>query len=390
MKNTQKLTSEEVKNLEKDHIMQTYGRFNVVFEKGKGAYAFDKEGKKYLDFIGGIATCSIGHGNKDFAKKVYEQAKKLVGVSNLYYMEEQAVLAKKLSDISGLKKCFFCSSGTEANEAAIKLAKKITGKKEFIAFKNSFHGRTTGSLAATWKVKYREAFTPLAPEVSFASYGDIEGIKAMINENTAGIIIEPIQGEAGIIVPKHGFLKELKQVCSEKKILLIVDEVQTGCARTGTFFAYQSEGILPDIATTAKGLANGVPIGVCLSNLDFDKGDHASTFGGNCISSAAALSTIEYIEKNNLAKNAEDVGNYFMEKLREFSKKKKIIKEVRGKGLIIGVELNEDKAKDIVNKALEAGLLCNAAADNILRFLPPLIITRKDVDKCIRILKKVM
>jgi acetylornithine/N-succinyldiaminopimelate aminotransferase len=382
------MNTDEIKHFEKEHVMQSYGRFEVVIDKGKGCAVFDKEGKKYLDFIGGLATCSVGHGNKEVAKAVYEQAKKLVGVSNLYYMEPQVVLAKKLSELSGFKKCFFCNSGAEANEAAIKLAKKFTGKKEFIAFKNSFHGRTTGSLAATWKVKYREAFTPLAPDVHFVAYNDIEALKEMIDEKTAGVIIEPIQGEAGIIVPSFGFLKKVKEVCEEKKVLMIVDEVQTGCARTGKFFAYQSEDMMPDIVTTAKGLANGIPIGVCLSNLEFDKGDHGSTFGGNNISSIAALATIEFIEKNNLAKNAEDVGNYFMQRLKDLSKKKKIIKEVRGKGLIVGVELNEDRAKEIVNKSLENGLLCNAAAENVLRFLPPLIITKKDVDKCIRILNK--
>jgi len=332
----------------------------------------------------------VGHGNSEVAKAVYLQAKKLAGVSNLYYMEPQAILAKKLSELSGLKKCFFCNSGAEANEAAIKLAKKFTGKKEFIAFKNSFHGRTTGSLAATWKVKYREAFTPLAPDVHFVAYDDINAFKEMINERTAGIIIEPIQGEAGIIVPKPGFLKKIKEVCEEKKILMIVDEVQTGCGRTGSFFEYQNEGVLPDIVTTAKGLANGIPIGVCLSNLEFDKGDHGSTFGGNNISCAAAIATIDFIEKNSLMKNASETGDYFMQRLTELSKRKKIIKEVRGKGLIVGVELNEDKAKEIVNKALLAGLLCNAAAENVIRFLPPLIITKKEVDKAVRILKKIM
>ena len=384
------LTSEEVKKFEKEHVMQSYGRFGIVIEKGKGYYVYDKEGKKYLDFIGGLATCSVGHGNSEVAKAVYLQAKKLAGVSNLYYMEPQAILAKKLSELSGLKKCFFCNSGAEANEAAIKLAKKFTGKKEFIAFKNSFHGRTTGSLAATWKVKYREAFTPLAPDVHFVAYDDINAFKEMINERTAGIIIEPIQGEAGIIVPKPGFLKKIKEVCEEKKILMIVDEVQTGCGRTGSFFEYQNEGVLPDIVTTAKGLANGIPIGVCLSNLEFDKGDHGSTFGGNNISCAAAIATIDFIEKNSLMKNASETGDYFMQRLTELSKRKKIIKEVRGKGLIVGVELNEDKAKEIVNKALLAGLLCNAAAENVIRFLPPLIITKKEVDKAVRILKKIM
>lgn len=384
------MNSNEIKQIEKEHIMQTYGRFDVVIEKGKGIYVFDKEGKKYLDFLGGIATCSVGHGNKDVTKAISKQASKLIGITNLYYTEEQAILAKKLSEISGLKYVFFCNSGAEANEAAIKLAKKITGKKEFIACEHSFHGRTTASLAATWKHKYREPFAPLMPEVKFAEYDNIESIKNAITENTAAILIEPIQGEAGIIPPSAGFLKNLRKVCDDNNVLLIFDEVQTGVGRTGKFFAYLHENIKPDIVTTAKGIGNGVPLGLCISDKSFEKGEHASTFGGNNLVCAAANATIDYIEKNNLMENAIEVGNYFMDKLNDLKKKKTLIKEVRGKGLMIGVVLNENKAKEIVDASLKAGLLLNAAADDVLRFLPPLIASKKDVDKCIKILKKVM
>lgn len=384
------MNSKQVKELEKEHVMQTYARQDLVVEKGRGCYVYDKEGKRYLDFLGAIATCSVGHGNIKVANAIYRQAKKIITITNLYYSEPQVLLAKKLSELSGLKKCFFCNSGSEANEAAIKLAKKITGKKKFIAFENSFHGRTTGSLAATWKAKYREPFAPLSPAVEFVKYGDASALRKAITKETAAVILEPIQGEAGIIMPGKGFLKEVRKICDENKILMIVDEVQTGTARTGKFFAYQNEGIKPDIVTVAKGLASGVPIGACISDFDFALGDHGSTFGGNNVSCAAALATIDCIEEKNLLKNADAVGNYFMAKLNALKAGKKIIKEVRGKGLIIGVELKENKAKDIVKKCLENGLLCNAATDSVLRFLPPLVTTKKEVDSAIKILEKAM
>lgn len=384
------MTSEEIKKNEKEHIMQSYSRADIVLEKGKGCYVFDKEGKKYLDFLGALAMCSVGHANVEVAKAVCMQAKRMISASNLFYMESQAILAKKLSELSGLNKCFFCNSGAEANEAAIKLAKKHTRRKEFIAFKNSFHGRTTAALSATWKAKYKETFAPLAPEVRFVEYNNPAALKGAVTERTAAAILEPIQGEAGVITPNDGFLRDVRKICDQENILMILDEVQTGVARTGKFFAYEHEAVKPDIVTLAKGLANGIPLGVCLSNLDFAPGDHGSTFGGNSVSCAAALATIDYIKKNNLEKNAEETGTYFMAELNKLKNKKKIIKEVRGKGLIIGVELFEDKAKEITKKSLESGLLCNAAAENVLRFLPPLIIAKKDVDKAIRILKKVI
>ncbi|MFH2027607.1 MAG: acetylornithine transaminase [Nanoarchaeota archaeon] len=384
------METEKIKQIEKKHIMQTYGRFDVVIDHGKGSYVFDKEGKKYLDFLGGIATCTVGHGNPKVAEEICKQAGKLLNITNLYYTEPQAILAEKLSKLSRMEKCFFCNSGTEANEAAIKLAKKITKKKQFIAFEDSFHGRTTGSLAATWKVKYKESFTPLAPDVVFAKFNDIVSLKKAITKETAGVLLEPIQGEAGVIVPDKGYLKEVEELCKKHNILLIVDEVQTGNGRTGEYFAFQHDNIHPDIVTTSKGIANGVPIGVCIAKkgIDFEKGDHASTFGGNSLACAAANATIDYILDNKLMENAEKVGNYFMEKLKRLNKP--IIKKVKGKGLMIGVELNENKAKDIVDKCLEKGLLINNAADNILRFLPPLTITEKEVDEAVQILEKII
>lgn len=384
------MKANEIKQMEKKHIMQTYSRFNLIVDHGKGCYIYNKDGKKYLDFLGGIATCSVGHGNKKVAKAIEKQAKKLINITNLYYTEPQVELAEKLSKLSGLKKCFFCNSGTEANEAAIKLAKKITKKKKFIAFKDSFHGRTTASLALTWKEKYKKPFKPLGLDVIFVEYNNIKALEKAITDNIAAVIIEPIQGEAGIILPDKGYLKKVEQLCHKNKILLIIDEIQSGNGKTGKFFAYQNENIKPDIVTIAKGLANGVPIGVCISNLDFDKSEHASTFGGNNLSCAAANATIDYILKNKLMENAVKVGNYFMKKLNGLKNKYKIIKKVKGKGLMIGVELKENKAKEITEKCLEKGLIINNATDNILRFLPPLIVTKKEVDRAIGILEEVL
>lgn len=377
---------DELRRLEAEHVMQTYKRFDIILESGEGCYVYGHDGKKYLDFIGGIATCTVGHANPAVVKAVAGQAAKLASVSNLYYTGPQVRLAKKLSELSGLQKCFFSHSGADSNEAAIKLAKRATGKTEFISFEDAFHGRTTGSLALTWEPKYREPFMPLSPPVKFAKFGDIASVEKLITDQTAAIFVEPIQGEAGVVVPPPGFLKELRKLCDRTGILLIFDEVQTGVGRTGKFFAYQHEGILPDIVTAAKGLANGLPIGICLSNLDFGAGEHGATLGGNNLSIAGALATIDYIEKHHLEDNARDVGNYLMAKLKTLEP----VSDVRGRGLMIGAVLKGDNAKDIVQKALDKGLLVNAATPNVIRLLPPLTATKKQADECIEKLRKAM
>lgn len=384
------MEAEKIKQLEEKYVMQTYTRFNLALDHGKDSYVYDTNGKKYLDFITGIACVPAGHGNKVIAKAISKQAKKLIQVSNMYYTEPQAILAEKLSQLSGLQKCFFCNSGAEANESAIKLAKKVTGKKKFIAFEHSFHGRTTASLALTWKEKYKEPFKPLAPDVIFVKYNDIKALEKAISKDIAAVIIEPIQGEGGIIVPDKGYFKKVEEMCNKNNILLIVDEVQTGNGKTGKFFAYLHENIKPDIVTTAKGLANGVPIGVCIAKagIDFDKGNHASTFGGNNLACAAAIATIDYILNNDLMQNAVEIGNYFMEKLNNL--KNPLIKKVKGKGLMIGVELNKPIAKEIVEKCLEKGLLLNNVTETTLRFLPSLTIKKKHVDEAITILNRVI
>ncbi|MBW2989897.1 aspartate aminotransferase family protein [Candidatus Woesearchaeota archaeon] len=384
------MDTKKIINLEKKHIMGTYSRFNLLVDHGKGCYVYDKEGNKYLDLLGGIATCSVGHGNPEVAKAACMQAKRLLNITNLYYTEPQVELAEKLAKLSGLQKCFFCNSGAEANEAAVKLAKKITGKNKFIAFKGSFHGRTTSSLALTWNEKYRKPFEPLALDVKFAEYDDIGALEAVISPDAAAVIIEPIQGEAGVVVPKKGYLKKVEQLCRKNNVLLIADEVQSGTGRTGKFFAYLHENVKPDIATIAKGLANGIPIGACISDLEFDKGEHASTFGGNSLSCAAANAVIDHILGNNLMENAAKTGSYLLSKLEGLKKENDKIKDVRGKGLMAAVELNSDDAKDVVNKCLAKGLIINNTSGNTLRMLPPLIVGEGEIDEALGIIEKVL
>lgn len=386
------METEEIMELEKEHIMQSYSRFKIVVDYGNGCYVYDKEGKKYLDMIGGLATASLGYGDKALAKVLKKQAENLINVTNLFYTELQVKLAEKLSKISGLQKSFFSNSGSEANEIAIKLARKFTGRPGIIATEGAFHGRTFGALTATWKKSYKEDFEPLVPKFKHIPYNDIQALHDAIDEETAAFIVEPIQGESGIIIPDKGYLKEAHKICKDAGVLLIVDEIQTSL-RTGKFFAYQHEGIKPDIVTVAKGIAGGVPIGITIASKDvadaFKPGDQGSTFGGNALSCVAALFVIDYVQKNNLVEYAGNLGAYFIGKLHEMKTKKSTIKDVRGKGLMIAVELTV-KAQDIVNKCLEKGLLVNKCTDNTIRFLPPLIITKKEIYKALKILDEVI
>ena len=379
------MDAEKVKALEKEHIMQTYGRFDLVLERGEGCRVYDAKGKGYLDFIGGIACVPAGHSNPKVAAAITEAARTLLNVSNLYYSVPQVLLAEKLSSISGLQKCFFCNSGAEANEAALKLAKRATGKTDFIACNHAFHGRTHGSLSATWKEKYKAPFRPLVDGFTFVEYGDPGAMEKGITQKTAAVIVEPIQGEAGIIVPSDDYLPSVAKICRERGVLLIVDEVQTGNGRTGKFFAYQHSGILPDIVTAAKGLANGLPIGACLSSLEFGRGEHASTFGGNNIACAAANATMGYILDNKLMENAAKQGGYIMAELRKIPN----VKEVRGKGLMIGADIGAD-AKKIADACMRNGLLINNVTENTLRFLPPLTVSRGEAGEALGILAGVL
>lgn len=380
-----------IEKLEQEHYLQVFARYPIFIERGEGCYVWDIAGKKYLDFIGALATCSIGHGNRAVVHAITEQAQKLIGASNLYYTQPQLLLAKKLAELSGLQKCFLSNSGSEANETAIKIARKYTKKSEIICAVHGFHGRTMGALSATWKAKFKDPFKPLLDTFIFVEHGNAAAIEKAITSKTAAVMLEPIQGESGVLVPQQGYLKKVRALCDTHHLLLMLDEVQTGVGRTGKFFAYEHEKILPDITTLAKGIANGVPLGITLVSEKvaacMEKGDHGCTFGGNNLSCAAALATIEYIEKHNLIQNAEKTGAYFLTELRKL--KHKEIKEVRGKGFMIAIEFSRN-CKDIAMKCHHEGLLCAQTSDVNLRFLPPLIATKKEVDEACSMLKRVL
>jgi predicted acetylornithine/succinylornithine family transaminase len=385
---------DEIKKLEEQYIVPTYTRGDVVFERGAGVYLYDIGGKEYLDFISGIGTAPLGHSNPVVVEAVATQCRKIINVSNLFYTEPQLELAEKLVKLAGMDgKVFFSNSGAEAVEAAIKLARKYTGKSGIIAAKGGFHGRTLGALSATWKEKFRLPFEPLVPGFKHISYDSLDQLEAAIDENTAAFIVEPIQGEAGIIIPTDGYIKEVRRICQMRGILLIIDEIQSGLGRTGKFFAYQHEHILPDIVVLAKGLANGIPIGATIARSEIasaiQRGEHGSTFGGNSLSAYVACKVVDYILQNKLIGEADRMGNYFIEKLKKLAEQHSSIKEIRGKGLMVAIDV-QDGAKDIVQRALQKGLVINNTSEYTLRFLPPLIIKKEEIDKCISILEELI
>ncbi len=373
---------------EKQYIMHTYNRYPLALKSGNGCNVIDINGKEYLDFLGGIACVPLGHNHPAVKQAIDNETHGLTNVSNLFYTENQIKLAKALTQISGMEKCFFSNSGTEANEAAIKLAIVNTKKHEFIACKNAFHGRTFGSLSATYEKKYRAKFKPLVSKFKFVDYGNAEAIKNSITEKTAAVIIEPIQGEAGVIVPPEQYLKEVLEICEQKGVLLIIDEVQTGNGRTGTYFEYLAHGIKPHIVTTAKGLANGLPIGATISRgLDFEPGDHASTFGGNSLCTSVALAVVETIIKYKLMENAVKQGDHLKQEIAKLNKKE--VKEIRGKGLMIGIETKK-KSKEKVNAFMERGIIMNVAHEKTIRLLPPLTIGSFEVEKFVEVFNEVV
>ncbi len=383
---------DELIKKEEKYLANVYSRYKVAFIKGKGVHLYDINGKEYLDFIAGIATVNLGHCHEKVVEAISEQLQELMHTSNLYYIIPQIELAEMLYEITGGYKSFFCNSGTEANEAAIKLVRRYTGKKEIISTINSFHGRTFGSLSATGQEIYKKPFEPMLPGFKHVKFNDIEALEEAISRDTGAIILEPIQGEGGVVVPDDDYLKAVRELCDEKGILLILDEVQTGMGRTGEIFAYMLYKIEPDIFTLAKALGNGFPIGAMLAKEDimnaFKKGDHASTFGGNFLACTAAKASLNVLLEEKLYKNAEKIGGYFISELKKLKEEFNFIKEVRGKGLMIGVELKINGI-EIVNKALEKGLLINCVHEKILRFLPPLIIEKKHVNTAVKILKEI-
>ena len=371
---------------EKNLIVPVYKRKEVIFERGEGCYLYDIHGKRYLDLVSGIACVAIGHSHPEFVEKVYSQLKKLVQVSNLYHTIPQIILAEKLKKITGMDKFFFCNSGTEAVEASLKFARKATGKKKFVAFTNGFHGRTMGALSVTYKEKFRKPFEPLVQPVEFAKFNDASDLEKKVDENTAAVILELIQGEAGVYPASEEFVKTIFELKEEYGYLVIVDEVQTGFGRTGKWFAKEHYGVEPDIIAMAKAMGSGFPIGCSAVTEEvaekLEKGDHGSTFGGNPLACAASIATIEIIEKYKLVENSEKMGKYFMERLRE------MFSEVRGKGLMIGVKV--PNAEEIVKKGLEQGVVLNATSEDNLRLVPPLIIRKEDIDLAVEVLAKIL
>ncbi len=372
------------------YILKTYNRYPYAFKKGCGAYLFDKGGHKYLDMGAGIAVSSLGHSHPAVVKAIKKQADKLLHTSNLYYSIPQAELAKKLVRSTDFSRVFFCNSGAEANEAALKLARKYgklignENKIKVISMDHSFHGRTMATVTATGQKKYQAPFLPLVPGFEYATYNDIDSVKALIDDDVCAVIMEPLQGEGGVHPATLDFVKGVRELCDKHQALLIFDEVQTGMGRTGTLFCYeQFEGIKPDLMTTAKGIAAGLPMGalfVSESLVDvLQPGDHASTFGGNPLCASAAIAVVDTIRKEKLLANVLKLSNYFMGKLAKLQARYGCIKDIRGKGFLIGIEI-DFPASELVSSLLEHNIITVPAGSDVVRFLPPLIITKRDVD----------
>lgn len=385
---------QEVFESYKDNIMPTYTKVPLVFVKGKGSKLYDIHNKQYLDFFPGWGVCNLGHCHPKVMSAVRDQVAKLIFIPNNYYHIPQAKLAKELIYWTYPGKVFFCNSGAEANEAAIKLTRKFgEGRYEIITFENSFHGRTLAALSATGQKKYQSGFEPLVEGFKTVKFNDLEAVKNAISGKTAAIMLELIQGEGGINVADKDFVLALRNICDEKKLLLIVDEVQTGIGRTGKLFAYQNYGITPDIITLAKALGGGLPIGCMIVRKEIadtlTAGMHASTFGGGPVVAKTALAVLRAVHKEKMLHNAKKMGEYLLLLLCALKDRYEIIKDVRGQGLMLGVELNIS-GKGIVDKCIEKGLLINCTHDKVLRLMPALNITKKEIDRAIKILDEAL
>ena len=389
------MTTQETIDLFKKYVIGNYSRLSRVIVKGDGCYIYDSEGNKILDMFPGWAVSGIGHCHPKVVDAICEQAKKLLHIDNTFYSEPQGKLAKLLSERSFGGKCFFCNSGAEANEAAMKLARLYTSKEKykFITAHGSFHGRTFATVTATAQPKYHEGFLPLLPGFVYVPFNDIAAIEKAFDDEVAAVLIEPIQGEGGINIASEEYLETIRRLCDENSAVMILDEVQTGIGRTGKWFAYQHSGVEPDIMTMAKTLGGGAAIGAMTAKAEIADclvpGKHASTFGGNPLSCAAAVAVIEAIEEDNLLQNAIELGQYTKDKILQLKPKHSIIESVRGIGLMIGVELNSPGA-EIVSKCLENRLRINCTNDTVLRFMPPMIATKSQIDTAIEILDNVL
>ena len=399
-KNTKsKLNTQEIIKTADEHLIHTYNRFQISLERGNGVYLYDTDGKRYLDFGAGIAVFALGYNNKQYNNALKEQIDKLIHTSNLFYNEPVAKAAKLVTEASGLDRVFFTNSGTEAIEGAIKLAKKYaflktgTADHEIIAMKHSFHGRSMGALAVTGNKHYQEAFGPMIPGVKFADYNNLKSVQALVNEKTCAIIFETVQGEGGIYPAKAAFIKGVRKLCDEKGILLILDEIQCGMGRTGTLFAYEQYGIKPDILTVAKALGCGVPVGAFLATQEVANalvpGDHGTTYGGNPLVCAAVVKVFELFKELNVLDNVKKVSKYLEIQLDKIVDEFDVAVARRGLGLMQGLELSVTPS-DIIHKAMDDGLILFAAGSNVIRFVPPLVITEGDVDKMIEKLKRAL
>lgn len=388
------MTNQSILNKGQQYVMNTYSRFPIALVRGSGSYVWDADGNEYLDFLGGIAVCVLGHCDPGLQAALNQQTAQLWHVSNLYWIQPQVELAEKLVKLSGLGKAFFCNSGAEANEAALKLARKYhyrqdqPQRNQFIVFNDSFHGRTLATVTATGQKKYQEGFAPLPAGFVYADYNSLESVRRLINEETAAIMLEPVQGEGGIHPARSEFLTEIRQMCDREGILLIFDEVQSGIGRCGTFFAYQSYAIKPDIVTLAKGLGGGFPIGAMLASDQaadgFAPGDHASTFGGTPLATAVANYVTETVSSPQFLEEAQSRGAYLRQRLNSLTDTRII--EVRGMGLMLGIEFDRE-VRDLVEICMNLGLLLIGAGPQVLRFVPPLNITTAEIDQALAILQ---
>jgi acetylornithine aminotransferase len=380
-------------------VMKTYGRYPLVAVRGEGCRLWDADGKSYLDFLAGVAVNNLGHCHPKVVAALREQAGKLLHCSNFYQIPQQIELAEWLCERSFADRVFFCNSGAEANEAAIKLVRKYSQEKhgsdhiEVITALASFHGRTIATISATGQEKVRAGFAPMLPGFRYVPFGDIEALRAAVSASTCAVMLEPVQGEGGINVPPPGYLKKVRELCDQHGLLLVYDEVQVGCGRTGSLWAYQQEEVEPDVMTLAKALAGGPPIGAMLARQPFadtlGPGTHGSTFGGNPLLCSAALAAMHTLVDDGVLDNCRQMGEYLRSRLAELCQKYAFVREVRGRGLILGMEL-EIEGGEIVKQAMQRGLLINCTVGKVLRFVPPLIVSREEIDEAIAILDEVL
>jgi acetylornithine/N-succinyldiaminopimelate aminotransferase len=389
------MTTQQTIELFNQYVIANYGRLPRVMVKGEGCYMWDADGNRILDMFPGWAVSGLGHCHPKVVEAIRKQAGELIHVDNTFYSEPQGRLAQMLSERGFGGKCFFCNSGAEANEGALKLARLHTasGKYKFITCEGSFHGRTFATVTATAQPKYHEGFRPLLPGFVYIPFNDIAALKAAFTDEVAAVLVEPIQGEGGINVAKPEFLRAVRELCDEKGAVMILDEVQTGIGRTGKWFGYQHLGVEPDVITMAKALGGGVAIGALMAHAEIAAclvpGKHASTFGGNCLACAAAIATLEAIGEGNLLQHAARMGQYAQDRLRALKDKHSIIDHVRGIGLMIGIQLTRPGAQ-IVATCLERGLRINCTHDTVIRFMPPMIVTKEQIDQAVEIFDSVL